>query len=525
MMMKPMALRCLFLGLLFLIGPVAAQDPVLSHQVEQIMDRPAARRAFWGVQFVDLDTGEVVYQNYEEKLFVPASNAKLYSTALALTRLGPDRRFATKLVADEQLGESGGIQGDLLLIGGADPNFSSRIVPYNPKAEYGDDPLEPVRRLAQQAYDRGLRSVAGNIVGDDSRFVWTPYPEGWSVEDSTWSYGAPVSSLSFNDNRIEILVRPGAAAGQPATLRLEPSVGYYAVHNLTRTATTRTVARALSIELKPEQKAVRLWGDISVRSPGRELSIAVDDPALFAAIALKQELERLGVEVAGTPAAKHYDLAEAPDLKGGPPATLQAYPLELASIESAPLREIIKITNKTSQNLHAEMLLREVGYSLRGVGSHEAGIEEMRTFLKEAGLSPWEFFLSDGSGLSRKDLVSPAATVKLLRHMWNSPLREAYVESLATAGEDGTLDWRFSRSTAKSRVSAKTGTLSHVTALSGYATTLDGRHLAFSIFVNNFGVSTSYIRNLVDQIVIAAVESTPSNVTATEPAAAVAGGP
>jgi D-alanyl-D-alanine carboxypeptidase/D-alanyl-D-alanine-endopeptidase (penicillin-binding protein 4) len=322
-----------------------------------------------------------------------------------------------------------------------------------------------------------------------------------------------------------VLVRPGSGVGQSATLRLEPSVDYYAVDNLTRTATTTTAARALSIELKPERRSMRLWGDISVRSPGRELSIAVDDPALFAAMALKQELEKLGVEVAGAPAAQHYDLAAVPDLKGGPPTVLPAYPLELASIQSAPLREIIKITNKTSQNLHAEMLLREVGYSLRGVGSHEAGIEEMRTFLKEAGLSPWEFFLSDGSGLSRKDLVSPAATVKLLRHMWQSPLRETYVESLATAGEDGTLDWRFSRSTAKNRVYAKTGTLSHITALSGYATTLDGRRLAFSVFVNNFGVSASYIRNLVDEIVIAAVESRPANVTKAEPAAAVVGRP
>ena len=525
MMIKQMALRCLFLGLLLLIGPLAAQDPVLSRQVDQIMDRPAARRAFWGVQLLDLDSGEIVYQNNEEKLFVPASNAKLYSTALALTRLGPDRRFATKLVAAAPLGAGGAVEGDLLLIGGADPNFSSRIVPYNPKAEYGDDLLEPIRRLAKQAYESGLRKVAGNIVGDDSRFVWTPYPEGWSLEDSTWSYGAPVSALSFNDNRIQVLVRPGTGDGRPATLRLEPAVDYYVVLNLTRTATTRTVARNLSIELKPEQKAVRLWGDISVRSPGRELSIAVDDPALFAAMALKQELERLGVEVSGAAAAKHYDLTDVPDLKGGPPASLQAYPLELAAIESAQLREIIKITNKTSQNLHAEMLLREVGYTLRGVGSHEAGIEEMRTFLKEAGLGPWEFFLSDGSGLSRKDLVSPAATVKLLRYMWESPLRDAYVGSLATAGEDGTLDWRFSRSTAKNRVRAKTGTLSHITALSGYATTLDGRHLAFSVFVNNFGVSTSYIRNLVDEIVIAAVESNPSNMTKTEPAAAVAGRP
>src|SRR5690606_20840851 len=121
------------------------------------------------------------------------------------------------------------------------------------------------------------------------------------------------------DNRIEVLVRPGSGDGQPAALRLEPSVDYYAVRNMTRTAATRTVTRSLSVELRPEQKAMRLWGDISVRSPGRDLSIAVDDPALFAAIALKQELEKLGVEVGGVPAAKHYDMTEVPDLKGGPP--------------------------------------------------------------------------------------------------------------------------------------------------------------------------------------------------------------
>lgn len=523
MMVIPMVLRGFILGILLITGTVSAQDVEFKKRVERIMERPAARRAFWGVQIVDLATDVVVYQLNSEKLFVPASNAKLFSTALALARLGPERRFSTQLVADTGLTEDGTLDADLRLVGGADPNFSSRILPYDPKIEYGPDPMEPVRNLAQQAYDAGLRKVTGDIIGDDTRFVWTPYPSGWSIEDATWSYGAPISALSFNDNRIEILVRPGARAGSAARLRVEPSIDYYDIRNRTRTATTRTVSKRLSIELEPDERALELWGDIPIRSSGRELSIAVDDPALFAVVALKHELETLGVEVLGKPQSDHYDASDVPDLKGGPLRTPSTYPLELASLESAPLREIIQVTNKTSQNLHAEMLLREVGYTLRGVGSHEAGIEEMRTFLKDAGLSPWEFFLSDASGLSRKDLVSPAATVRLLRHMWDSPERDAYVDSLATAGEDGTLDWRFSRSQARSRVHAKTGTLSHVTALSGYATTLDGRNLAFSVFVNNFGISTSYVRNLVDQIVIAAVESSPAVVLDAEPATAAAG--
>lgn len=523
MMMIPMALRGIIFGLLFATVAVFGQPVEFTQRVAAIMERPAARRAFWGIHVIDLATDRVIYGHNSEKLFIPASNAKLFSTALALDRLGADRRFATQLVADAALTEEGTLNANLRLIGGGDPNFSSRIVPYDPKDEYGPDPMEPIRGLAQQAYDAGLRKVTGDIIGDDARYVWTPYPSGWSLEDATWSYGAPVSALSFNDNRIEILVRPGAGAGQSARLRIEPSFDYYAVRNETRTATTRTVAKRLSIELETDERALELWGDIPIRSSGRELSVAVDDPALFAALALRHELEALGVEIAGAVQSHHYDASNVPDLKGGPLKSAAEFILSLASIESAPISDIIQVTNKTSQNLHAEMLLREVGYSLRGVGSHEAGIEEMRTFLREAGLSPWEFFLSDASGLSRKDLVSPAATVKLLRHMWNSPNRDVYVDSLALAGEDGTLDWRFSRSRAKSRVRAKTGTLSHVTALSGYATTLDGRELAFSVFVNNFGVSTSYVRNLVDEIVVAAVESTPETVTEANPAAAVAG--
>ncbi len=151
------------------------------------------------------------------------------------------------------------------------------------------------------------------------------------------------------------------------------------------------------------------------------------------------------------------------------------------------------------------MLLREVGYRRRNVGSVDAGIEEMREFLKEVGLTPWEFYLEDGSGLSRKNLVSPAGTVKLLRAMGSSENRAVWLDALPIAGEDGTLDWRFSKSAAKGRIRAKTGTMSHVTALAGYATTLEGRELAFAVFVNNFGVSTSYIRSLLDEILVEAV--------------------
>ncbi len=497
-----------FAGLL-LAAVVLAQGqtaPGLAERIDQLIDRPAARRAFWGIRIVDLSDGAVLYERDSEKLFVPASNAKLFSTALALSVLGPDTRLATEVVADAALAAGGVLPGSLRLIGGGDPNLSARVVPYPGEEEFGDDLLAPMRALAAQAYAAGLRKVDGDIIGDDRRYVWTPYPEGWSIGDATWSYGAPVSALSFNDNKIEILVRPGVAPGRTARLNVEPWFDYFEIRNGTRTAATRTVAKRLGVEVDPLERAVELWGEISVRSPGREMSVAVDDPALFAAAALKQALADAGVEVTGVAKAEHLDQAVVPNLKGGDPPVRPDYPLRLGRLDSAPLADLITIVNKDSQNLHAEMLLREVGYAKRGVGSVEAAIEEMRAFLRGAGLSPWEFFLSDASGLSRKNLVSPGGAVKLLRHMWESPHRDAFLSSLAVSGEDGTLDWRFSRTVAKGRIRAKTGTLSHVTALSGYATTVDGRDLAFAVYVNNFGVSTSYIRDIVDRVMLAAIE-------------------
>ncbi|MBI1357062.1 MAG: D-alanyl-D-alanine carboxypeptidase/D-alanyl-D-alanine-endopeptidase [Acidobacteria bacterium] len=492
--------------LLGLAGLLAAEDPSapLAARLDEILARPSAQRATWGVLIADLDSGETLFAHDEDKLFVPASNAKVYATSLALSRLGPEMRFSTKLLADGAL-SNGVLRGDLVLVGGGDPNLSSRHLPYNPKIEFREDRLEPMRELARAAKAAGVTAVEGDVVGDATRYVWEPFPPGWSLEDVSWGYGAPVSALTFNDNTMDILVRPGSGAGQPAALKITPPLEYFNLRNLTRTAPSQTVARRLEMQLHFGQRRLDLWGQISQRSPGREMNVAVDDPALFAAMALHRALEEEGVKVKGAARGRYVETYDVGDLKAqsNPPAPPRG--VEIASRESASLAAILQALNKDSLNLHAEMLLREVGYQRRNVGSVDAGIEEMRDFLQESGLSPWEFFLEDGSGLSRKNLVSPAGTVKLLRAMYGSEARAAWVDSLPIAGEDGTLDWRFSKTAARGRIHAKTGTLSHVTALAGYATALNGRELVFAVYVNNFGVSTSYIRNLVDLMLVEAV--------------------
>ena len=185
-------------------------------------------------------------------------------------------------------------------------------------------------------------------------------------------------------------MRPGTANG-PARLRLKPEVPYYAIENRTKTKTTRRVARRLEMRVRPGERVVEFWGEISVRSGGREMNVAVDDPALFGAIALKAELEALGIVVDGEARTEHAQPYEFASLKDARFEPEPEYPVTLATILSPALSDALAIINKSSQNLHAELLLREVGYKRRGVGSIEAGIEEMRDYLTEIGLSLGSF--------------------------------------------------------------------------------------------------------------------------------------
>ncbi len=486
----------------------------LAEAIDEVLESPTAHRSFWGVHIAELKSGRVLYERNSEKLFTPASNQKLLSTALAISRLGPDHRYTTSLVSEAAIGNDGVLQGDLVLVGGGDPNLSARILPYNSTRSFRNDLLLPISELAAQAVQSGLKRIEGSIVGDDTRYVRQPHGSGWSIDDPKWGYGAPISALSFNDNVVTMRVLPGRVAGQPARVEFKPDVPYFTFSNRTRTMATRTVAQRLDLDNQTGIGNLMLWGQISVRSRGRNIEVAVDNPALFAAVALRERLAELGVEISGETRARHRLPLDVPDLKGG---TIEEEDEKnaIAMIQSGPLSEGLSVINKVSQNLHAEMLLREVGYTRRGVGSFEAGLGEMELLLREAGINKWQYRLRDASGLSRQNLISPQATVQLLAHMAKSEHGDLYRASLAVAGEDGTLDWRFSRSPVRGKISAKTGTLTGVSALSGYAQTQDGRDLVFSIYVNNSAAPNSYVRRLIDRIAEAMITAPPATPSPT----------
>jgi D-alanyl-D-alanine carboxypeptidase/D-alanyl-D-alanine-endopeptidase (penicillin-binding protein 4) len=235
------------------------------------------------------------------------------------------------------------------------------------------------------------------------------------------------------------------------------------------------------------------------------LLLGVADPARYAAWAFRQALEERGIVVGGGAIARHLYRDEPADLKQAPSAA-DISGVELARRASVPLIEDLRVTDKESQNLHAEMALRAVGRARRNVGSIEAGLEELRTFLADAGIDPASWNINDGSGLARLNLVTPSTVVKLLRFMAASPARDAWISLLPVAGRDGTLSARFGDSPAAGRIFAKTGTVSHVSALSGYARRPDGSWIAFSILANNYNGPASEIRGVMDSICALLVE-------------------
>jgi serine-type D-Ala-D-Ala carboxypeptidase/endopeptidase (penicillin-binding protein 4) len=497
----------------------------LAEQIKTILNQPQLVRAHWGIDVVDLESGKTIYALNEDQLFLPASNVKLFTTAATLSLAGPNYSFHTTVETSAPVGADGHLKGDLVIVGRGDPNISGRVMPYVLKAERLAPHTQVLEELARQVAERGVKFVDGDIIGDDTFYAPERYGEGWAADDLQWSDGAPVSALTFNDNVLFVKLQPGAHAGDSAVVTLEPQTNYYQIVNHLRTSAPGGL-RKIGVHHDPGSKTVVVWGWLPQGDPGIAESLAVDDPAELTAELFRSLLEQRGIMVTGKTSARHGDLAQffdeplepfasiakraccmsevkAVDVSGLAldPASPQPTPTVLAEHVSLPLIEDVRVINKTSQNLHAELALRLAGKLEGDGGSFEGGEAAVKQFLMKAGLREEEFVLLDGSGLSRRDLVTPAAVTRLLIYARHQPWGEAYQESLPASGVDGSLSERFLNSPAAGLIHAKTGTLSHVSALSGYGQTVKGRRFVFSILCNNYNLPASKVVPAIDSIV------------------------
>jgi D-alanyl-D-alanine carboxypeptidase/D-alanyl-D-alanine-endopeptidase (penicillin-binding protein 4) len=450
----------------------------------------------WGVLVTDAATGEVLYSRNADGYFMPASNAKLFTTALALATLGPGYRVRTTIASSGVIDANGVLSGDLVLTGRGDANLSNRKFPYDKKEERDGPPEKIFAEFADAIAARGVKEITGDVIADDSMFQHEKVPSGWLADDMLWSYGAAVSAIAVNDNTFSLEVRPAANEGEPARYEAGLAADFYSVDNMIRTG-ARGSEEKLAVARDPGSRVIHLSGSMPLDAQTRRLTIAIEEPAEYAASLLARLLEARGVKIDGSPRARHA---------GGPPVDATAPQTLLAEHTSVPLSDDVRLTNKNSENLHAELLLLLAAHEKAGANDYEDALKFASDFFKAAGIADGDVALSDGSGLSRKDLITPRAVVQLLRYAAAQPWGELYRSTLPVAGEDGTLSDRMKNTAAAARVFAKTGTIGHGNTLSGYATTVHGERLLFSILGNNNNLHAQDANKVIDAICVAMVE-------------------
>lgn len=500
------------------LEPDSKRDKALAARIEKVLSQPDIARGMWGIDVVSVAKGNVLYEQNAEKLFTPASNTKLFTTAAVMALIGPDYKFHTTVESSGTVDKYGRLNGDIVLVGRGDPNLSGRVLPYNLRTERKLPPLAALETLADQVAKKGIKFVDGDVVADDSYYAFERYGEGWAQDDLVWEWGAPVSALTINDNVIFVSIMPADRQGERAFVSIVPYADYYRVDNRIYTTPSGTGPRKIYINREPGSNKLTLWGNIPVDDQGANEALAIEDSADFAAQAFRAMLEQRGIVIYGGTRARHNELANLNTLSitttasagGGDekaPGMMKVAPAVLAAYESQPLSDDLRVINKVSQNLHAELMLRLLGRERGNSGTIEGGLEVERTFLNRAGIRQDEYVFFDGSGLSRQNLVTPHAIVKLLIFATTQPWGELYQSTLPVAGVDGSLGDRFKGSDAASRVQAKTGSLGHVNALSGYVTTEKGERIAFSIIANNHNLTSKRALDAIDEIVEAIVSA------------------
>ncbi len=437
------------------------EDVAMCGEINEAIDKSQFSNARWGVFAVSLKDGRVVCSRDGRKLFNPASIQKTLTAIVALDKLGADFRWKTSVLAENQIDANGNLNGNLILYGQGAPDFDDAAM----------------ENLISQLQAKGLKKVSGNIIGDESFFRGDTIGDGWTWNELQWYYGAEASALSFNDNQAFINVENG----EPRT-----STDYITV-KMGKPSTDTNINNATNTEASGIKRGLSdnefyVWGN--AKNFGAR--VAVHDPAKMAAKTFKDALQKKGISIDGEFQSRDWKSDEKTDA---------ANLTELAAIESKTLGEIVKKMNKHSVNLYAEIILRTLGKKFGAEvpgeiqrpqnvrGDDTSGALLIKNWLTQQHVATDELQIYDGSGLSRLDFVTPESFGRAFIYAAQSPFGNVFADSLPIAATDGTLGGRFGK--AKGKIIAKTGTITYVNSLAGYAAGKTGETFAFAIIVNN----------------------------------------
>ena len=480
------------LCLLWVLSAFPAEAQTLTKRLDALLDTPPLNRHLWGVAIAD-STGRTIFTRNADRLFIPASNTKLLVTSAAAVLLPPDWTARTSLYATGPV-VNGVLQGHLVLYGRGDPTMARRCfsVDTTLSGVCQADPFAPLRDLARRLTARGITTIAGDVVGDGSWFEPTMVHPAWETGDLAWWYAAPVSGLGFADNSLEV-TSTATTPGAPAMITMWPDLGNAIVENRTRSVAegSRSTFDIVRDGVSGHFVAI---GDVPVTGKSRTSYIAVEDPGMYTALALRQALAENGIAVLGGTRST-VDSMLFQEARSTAP---------LAEVQSRPLRDWIFPILNTSQNWYAEMLLKELGRTQAGEGSWDAGIAVVRRFLIDSvGVDSTEVSQSDGSGLSSQNLVAPAAFLRILSYMRKHPRSEVFAAGLPRSGLPGSLRNRFTGTVLEGQVLAKTGSIAGVNTLSGYVTRRDGKTLLVSIQANHHTLGGRAMISAIDSLVVA----------------------
>jgi dihydroorotase/N-acyl-D-amino-acid deacylase len=467
----------------------------LAERIQQVTDRPEFAHANFGIEIISLDSGKIVYAMNPQKMFVPASNTKIFTEGTLLAKLGPDYRFHTSIYRTGPIDSKGRLKGDLILVASGDPNLSNRVQPdgtlsfqdddhsYGGPAVAGD-PLAVIKAMAKDVAAKGIREIEGRVLIDTSLL-----PDGPRETGS----GVVISSIVVNDNLIDLTAKSGAKPGDPVILAVSPETSYakFVNHLTTTAANTPPSFRDPDVTTNADGTVVAvLTGSLPLKAPPVAADFPVPSPTLFAQAALSEALAADGIQIKPP---KHAAPPVSADLS-------RNYTSEnrLGEHVSPPLSEEIKVTLKVSQNLHAELGLRLIGALVAKdtADSERAGFRVEHEFLQSAHLDLAGASQADGAGGDPGDAFSPDFACHYLAYWAQRPDFKVFFNALPVLGKDGTLSDIQVNSPAAGHVFAKTGTLRsrdrlnenvwlRGKALSGYINTSSGERLAFAAYVNN----------------------------------------
>jgi len=483
---------------------LSAPDRTRQH-LSALFETPSLNHATIAVLVRSLTTGETLYALNERRMMVPASNQKLLTMAAAAKVLGWDYRYTTRVVATGTLKPDGTLEGNLIVIGSGDPTINPR---HPERWRVLDD-------WAGQIAARGVRIVNGHLIGDDNAFAEPGWGSGWSWDDLVADYGSPIGALQYHENEVELLVGPGMTAGVPAIVSSAPLGHGLLVDNQVTTVSADQPTR-VSVDRVPGTIFLNLRGQVAAGARPVRRVVAVDNPTTLFVNAFREALSRKGIFVGGSaididelPAAQR----PGPEGRGFGPADTTGTerrgfsPADsgagvLVTDHSPPLYEIVDPLQKWSRNGYAETLL----WTMSPAGapaSEAAGLSVMLTALTDLGVDPSLYRAFDGSGLSRYDMVSPEALVRMLTAVWNDPAMVGpFRTSLPVAGVSGSLADQMGGTPAEGRVWAKTGSMFNIRSISGYVLTADNEPLVFSFLANNYTVPSAQIEAMYDAALV-----------------------